>query len=252
MQEPLIHEKKVLITGANRGLGLELAKKLSAEGYQIYATARDQEELKSTFDKERISYGCVYGLDLFDTTPAKVAHIFDSLPPLSSVIHCASPYTTKTYLETPIEEIEQYTKSMFADHVIMKNAVEKLKTSPNKGTLVVTGAVIGLPHIYSRGIMGLVKLNQRQLAAILEYECAQQVERNVFVRHFTLGSFRDEVAAIETDQYISTDFVAETIHRVIEKPENYSNDICLLSSENEEDYGIRASFCPERSMACKM
>ena len=43
-------QKTVLITGANRGLGLEFARKFQARGYRVIGTARDPaaaEELKA-------------------------------------------------------------------------------------------------------------------------------------------------------------------------------------------------------------
>ena len=35
--------KNILITGANRGLGLEFAKQYSKNGYKLYTTARNTE-----------------------------------------------------------------------------------------------------------------------------------------------------------------------------------------------------------------
>lgn len=48
--------KTVLITGANRGLGLEFAKQYSAAGYQVYATTRTplaDDGLKALSDKHK-------------------------------------------------------------------------------------------------------------------------------------------------------------------------------------------------------
>ena len=39
------HNKVWFITGASKGLGLELAKKLLAEGFKVAATSRSQEAL---------------------------------------------------------------------------------------------------------------------------------------------------------------------------------------------------------------
>src|SRR5262245_13537937 len=49
--------RTVLITGANRGLGLEFARQYSAAGWQVIATARQPEaatELKALGDKVRL------------------------------------------------------------------------------------------------------------------------------------------------------------------------------------------------------
>ena len=46
LSSQLLAEKNVLITGANRGLGLEFAKQYKAAGYTVYGTARKPEKAK--------------------------------------------------------------------------------------------------------------------------------------------------------------------------------------------------------------
>ena len=40
----------VLISGANRGIGLEFARQYAAEGWHVYATARNPEEAAGLID----------------------------------------------------------------------------------------------------------------------------------------------------------------------------------------------------------
>jgi NAD(P)-dependent dehydrogenase (short-subunit alcohol dehydrogenase family) len=64
-----------LITGANRGLGLEFARQYAADGWQVYATCRDP---SSASDLRRLADGSDYkvhilALDVTDLTSIKAA-----------------------------------------------------------------------------------------------------------------------------------------------------------------------------------
>lgn len=236
--------RAILVTGANRGLGLSLAKRLSAsENYQVYLTARNPEETKKYYKEHAIKYSNIFGLDLFSSPSSKISQILDTVPGLSAVIHCASPYTTKPLLETSEEEMKQYAHCMYLDQIIMKKSLEKLQKSKHRSpTLIMTGAVIGLPEFYSRGIMGLLKAQQRQLMGILHEEAIQDSSK-ICVRHLTLGSFRDEPEDIT--KFIPTSFVADVIIRMLNNPEGFSFDTCLLPKENEDYYNVQATLKPE-------
>lgn len=236
--------KSVLITGANRGLGKELARKLSKEGgWDIYVTARDPDTLASEYKKEGINFIKAIKLDLFKSESKTVIDMFNELPALSAVIHCASPYTQKKFLEHNLEEIEQYNHCMKIDAVIMRQAVVTMEDVNQQSSLVVTGAVIGQVNFHKRGLIGLVKAQQRQLCGILDHEC-QEKKNKVYVRHLNLGSFRDAVSAEENDKYIETSFVVDTIEKIIKEPANYPANTNLVSKVNEREYNIQATIEP--------
>src|SRR5262245_55410114 len=62
-----------LITGANRGLGLEFARQYVADGWQVYATCRDPEsatELRRLTDVDKLR---ILQLDVGDLVSVKAA-----------------------------------------------------------------------------------------------------------------------------------------------------------------------------------
>ncbi|MGH8249774.1 MAG: SDR family oxidoreductase [Steroidobacteraceae bacterium] len=67
--------RSVLVTGANRGLGLEFARQYAAEGWQVFAACRDPGKAR---DLNRLGAGSdgrirVLGLDVTDTTSVRAA-----------------------------------------------------------------------------------------------------------------------------------------------------------------------------------
>ncbi|MDA0972608.1 MAG: SDR family NAD(P)-dependent oxidoreductase [Bacteroidetes bacterium] len=69
-------KRNILVTGANRGIGLEIVKQLVNEGHQVIATARDIEKLKS---KTTSLKGNLLHFSLDVTDPASVALLKNSL-----------------------------------------------------------------------------------------------------------------------------------------------------------------------------
>ena len=247
-----LNNKTVLITGANRGLGKLISQKMAAQGWVVYATARDAKAMAAAFEKEGLRCSQYMDFDLCETpNPERIDQLFAALPQtIDAVVHCASPYMKTPLLETSSEEIEAFSNAMQNDILFSKAAASKLRTSSNPNpVLAITGAVIGLPDFYALGMMGLLKNNQRQLAGVLAHEL-EQAKASVSVRHFDLGAFRDEV--LDPDKEISTEFVATTIIDALNNPSEYPLNIHLLPKENEQDFGVKATRAPEEAKTSSM
>ncbi len=233
--------KTVLITGANRGLGQLLSKKMAEQGWEVYVTARHPDLLSSEFKQAGIEFKKCIDWDLCaPASQQKINQIFAEVPnTISAVIHCASPYMKTPLLESSPEQIAAYSNAMQNDILFSKTAVEQLKKSGNQSVLAISGAVIGLPHYFSLGMMGLLKANQRQLAGVLDQEVKACAGNKVHVRHVDLGCFVDHV----TDPYtqISTEFVADSIIAAVNTPLAYPHEIHLLSPENEKDFNVKST-----------
>lgn len=119
----------ILITGASRGIGYQLAKQLSAKGHMIYAVVRTvTDELKALKNITIIE-----GLDLEDLTT--IDHIVENsnLPQLNWVIMNAG-----MMLETPLKDldIESVQKQLQVNSIAPLYFVQKLLPRMKDGTKI--------------------------------------------------------------------------------------------------------------------
>ncbi|TDP92073.1 SDR family NAD(P)-dependent oxidoreductase [Labedaea rhizosphaerae] len=97
---------KVLVTGANRGIGFELARQLAARGDTVYLGART--EAKASTAAATIS-GDVVPVELDVAEPAHAARVAESLPALDVLINNAAIHydTWQRFGSPDFEVVEQ-------------------------------------------------------------------------------------------------------------------------------------------------
>ncbi|GAB4281058.1 MAG: hypothetical protein Tsb0018_10040 [Opitutales bacterium] len=236
--------KHILVTGANRGLGLKVAQNLAQTGAQLFITARDKEALESHYQSEGIPFSKAFSLHLEAANEANITAMLEEIPQLSAVVHCASPYMMDAFLDTPCTTMRDYTQCMLSDQILCSKSIRAMLQHTNSGVFIFTGAVIGLPHVHSRGEMGLLKTHQRQLAATCEHELRAR-KTSVYVRHLNLGTFQDTVE--DPHQAIPTSRVVDTLASIIENPADAPHTLHLVSPQNEIDYDVQASAALRQS-----
>ena len=154
----------MLITGANRGLGMHLAKHFAKHGWELYVTGRDVEGLRSAYAIENVKYKSAFEFDLMSVSSSKqISNIFKQIPQLEAVIHCAAPYDKKSLAEMTEEDIRNYSQSKYSDLIFAKTVVEHLGKNSNFSVFLATGAIIGLPNAFGPklGLIGLQKAHLR-------------------------------------------------------------------------------------------
>jgi NAD(P)-dependent dehydrogenase (short-subunit alcohol dehydrogenase family) len=106
-------EKVALVTGANTGIGLAIARRLLADGYALgYATASDEEkhagpleELRAEHGADRIAWVCG---DLSDSAvPEKlVAGVVDALGRIDVLVNNAGVVTAKPFFDLGVDDFD--------------------------------------------------------------------------------------------------------------------------------------------------
>lgn len=236
---------RILITGANRGLGLAIAQRFFAKEWSLSVTGRDLAALRSVY-QEKSMESQFFSLDLMaNDSEAQIEALFDEEAKFDAIVHCASPYTMERFLDSSIDTMRQYTNCMFSDQLIAMRAIGHLKDS---GSFLATGAVVGLPDFFGKGEIGLLKSHQRQLMGICAHEVAER-ELPVYVKNLDLGTFRDDV--VDPDSELSTEYVVDAIGKIIENPDRFPNTVHLLSKSNERYFNVESTDI-EGAVACAL
>ena len=172
-------DKVVLLTGASRGLGLELGRQLCGKGVRIAVCARDEAELREAADDLR-KHGCA---DVFtatcDVTDADqverfVGQVRDALGPVDVLINNAGIITVG-----PFETLGQDTfRQAFATHVtgplnFIRAVLPEMKQRGG-GRIVNTASLAGklpIPHMaaYVASKHALVGLSETIRAELIPH-----------------------------------------------------------------------------------
>ncbi len=122
----------VLVTGANRGIGLSLVEQLLSKGWQVHATYRSEDsadKLKSLADKGDL---ICHRLDITDYTA--VSSLVDVLPSLDLLINNAGYYGPKGY-GFGHTDVEEWRKVFEVNTIAPLKLVEALYPKLQLGTL---------------------------------------------------------------------------------------------------------------------
>ncbi len=92
---------------------------------QSFMLLLDLHNLQAVLKLKRIHTQRNFQFDLMNNTKESVSTIFNEIPHLEVVIHCASPYMTKPFLETTFEEMQEYTSCMLSDQYFAQQAIKK-------------------------------------------------------------------------------------------------------------------------------
>lgn len=200
----------MLVTGANRGLGLAVCKALVARGIPIIVTGRD----RATLQRAMLESALVPEIQIeadFSRSLSAVFRQLQGLPYMRAVVHCAAIYSA------PLAALSErelcawgwyYGNTLALAHTSLAN----LKKSGG-GRMILIGSIVGaLGRVSSSSPYSISKGWLRLLSEGISVEGC---EHNVTSTYLNVGSFRETPIS---GQYLATADVVEEILRLVFLP----------------------------------
>lgn len=208
---------RILITGANRGLGLKLTESFLDDENKLYLTARNIESIKK-FEIENVE---VFEIDLNSLDSINTFfNTCNQIEELDLIVHCASPFEG-TLKDSSYEDLDIWGNAYLNALKLSKLAAQKLK---NTGKLILIGSVVGNEGRVSKSCVpySVYKGSLKLLAEGFQKEFGKTAI------YLNLGGFRDE----KTDEYLQTEDVISAISNLSKI--DYKNSVYNLMSKMDE------------------
>ncbi|MGC6479002.1 MAG: SDR family NAD(P)-dependent oxidoreductase [Flavobacteriaceae bacterium] len=151
--------KTILVTGASRGIGFEVAKQALAAGHQVWAISRSTEALKTL---EGVH---VQSVDL--SIPESIHDFVSSLPSairFDAVIHNAAAFLNKPFAQTTWQDFELlYKTNVFAIAELTRLLLPKMNAAAHFLSISSVGGILGsvkfpglAAYSSSKGALGIL------------------------------------------------------------------------------------------------
>ncbi len=109
-----LNGKRALVTGATAGIGLEIARKLAAEGARVVITGRDRAKLDAALANLRTSGAKdVSGIAADAATEAGAAAILKAQPQVDILVNNLGIYESKDFTEASDDDWRRYFEVIF-------------------------------------------------------------------------------------------------------------------------------------------
>lgn len=230
--------RSVLITGCSSGIGLCLAHGLREAGYRVFATARQDKDVKILIQLGFESYQ----LDLASSASIKLAikHIYSKVDVLYGLIHNGA-YGQVGALEDISREVleAQFQTNVFGWHELSNLVLPSMKKN-NEGRIIYLSSVLGFVAMPFRGSYNASKFAIEGLVDTLRLELANTniqlslIQPGPIESKFRENAYQAFKKNVDMD---NSDYYA-----------NYEQMIKRLRSEKLADYTLPAKSILTRTL----
>lgn len=188
--------KTILITGATRGLGLELARQLFKSGHQVIMTGRDEERLKKEAQKisPEVFY---YKMDVTIEEDVKrcAQFVAEKFKSLDVVVNNAGsifePFEFGSQDENPLNlSFDEFKKTMelnlYGPFLISKYFIPLLNKNKNRSDIINVSSGMGALTDMGTGV-GAYRISKTALNSLSVFLAASFKGKNIYVNSVCPG-----------------------------------------------------------------
>ena len=215
----------ILVTGASRGLGRQIAVACAARGYRLALVARDQDSLNDLANNLKNDHGCEAGVFAYDLAEAGMAvHCIDSVQaamgPVNVLINNAGTGWFKPFTEHTASEHDRMIDLNFRAVVHLTHAVLPSMLERKQGHVINIASDLSHRALGNMAVYTATKHAMRGLSHSLSQELRPQ---GIKVTQINPGmidsSFNNSIEGnMDEADALKTIPLAELIMQVMEQP----------------------------------
>lgn len=136
--------KIVVITGASRGIGLAIAKRLRGDGYFVYACSRSMSaDLKELINNDNVSEFFQLDLHNDDSIRSCVRSILSRKPDIHAIVNCAGVASGALFSMTKMEDVKRVFQINIFGPLLFTQGLAKRLIRRKNGVVVNIGSTAG-------------------------------------------------------------------------------------------------------------
>ncbi|WP_295890822.1 SDR family oxidoreductase [uncultured Vibrio sp.] len=207
--------KTVLITGATKGIGRALVTDLCANGYQVFATGRDEDQLNSL----KLETGCS-GITCDLSNPEHTLALYreakSALGSIDVLINNAGMNSRKcAIVDTDLEEFEkQYAINLRAPYILCREAMKDMQPI-NNGYII---NIVSTVAKRSNETMGIYTAMKQGFAGLNNVLMKEAQPHGIKVTAAYPGGTNTEFREQARPQYMKPESVATMITQLLTNP----------------------------------
>ncbi|MBE2984457.1 3-oxoacyl-ACP reductase FabG [Campylobacter sp. RM9344] len=224
--------KNVLITGASRGIGAQIAKVLAGMGLKVWINYRSKPEIADALKDEIIASGGDAAVIKFDVTDEDefikgINLIVDSDGELSYLVNNAGITNDKLALRMKTEDFTSVIDANLTSSFIGSREALKVMSKKRFGAVVNIASIVG-----EMGNAGQVNYSASKggMIAMTKSFAKEGASRNVRFNAITPGFIETEMTAVLSDE-VKENYIQNIPLKKLGSAEDVANGVAFLLSD---------------------
>lgn len=163
--------KTALVTGASRGIGLQIARALSAKGSKVVLMARDEALLRHNVESELVGTGHNYiSFDVRQIQEMKAISKHPYLKDVNVLVHCAGISQQSLLTSTPLETIDDIITTNLTAPIVLTQCLVRQLIRNNPSSVVFLSSVLGNKGLRGTSVYSATKSGLQGFTRAMSHE----------------------------------------------------------------------------------